>query len=301
MNPTGKCVHPTGRCVNPTVYIAADYSHLSTMNEIVSSNESNGLEVRWDKSTEAQAASPWADLSYLDPELSRLASAPLFLRVLELFEGCFAPCLVANFFRLPGGPFDDEPSATEALKRRIAKVTGASFDALDQLLPREAWLIVQQDIEGSALPVPSESLVSFERREALMRVLGDALGLANSSNWELVAGLSNHSCCACWAPPNEVNLNWRWRGNNTPVDAMSLALERPQPVAHLCSKLLPLWNLNSSGRSKAELRSLVRDCEPVWRWLLRDSELGRGDFWMSSPHRKNSDVSPRGWGHWGRF
>jgi len=251
----------------PPIYISANYSHLSTHNEIVTgSSESNGHDLGTPNSDESIRQ----DMLRKVPELMPLETSNVFRRFEVFFEGCLAPCLVANFFQLPGGPFVDEASATHALKQRVAEATLASDDAIEKLTTPALTAIVQRDIEGSAAPMPAESAVGVERRRALVRLLADALPdgavTTSKSDLELVAAILNTSCCACWAPPGEINLNWRLP-NNSAVDALSLAIAQPVLVANECYKIISQLSDDDTrpirgGMSKRQ--STMRVCEEAW-------------------------------------
>ena len=118
------------------VYTAVEYTHISTENEVGSTNTSDeGIEIKFQK----------------PKELTRPPAT--FTRLELLFHGCYQPCAVANHFRLPGAPFLDEPNATRALKQQLRarynQSSAAVHSLIDAMQPSYLAEIWQFDVEVS--------------------------------------------------------------------------------------------------------------------------------------------------------
>lgn len=186
------------------VYVAVDYSHISTENEITS-NTSAGV------GAEGQYKKP---KNLPQPKHS-------YARLEKLFQGCWSACAVANYFGLPGAPFVDEPNATRAMKRglheRHQQASPAAHHIIDMMEPNALAEVWQYDVERATAPLPPEGLNGRMRRGAIAAsvtawnasLAAEVLSGVNKSDTDLIFALiSGNRCCRCWIPPDELSNAW---------------------------------------------------------------------------------------------
>jgi len=87
------------------------------------------------------------------------------------FNNLYAPCLVANYFKLPGSPFTDEPLATVALKDELARRSGWPRATVEKYTPSELAKILQFDILHESGPLPPETSVGLDRMNRMVKTV----------------------------------------------------------------------------------------------------------------------------------
>lgn len=177
--------------------LPVDYTHLSTLNEIT-----NGSEVTF-KAAGPAVAEHWAALSAMAQKGDNsgyLASIvePYLEKWEPTFNDLLAPCLVANYFNLPGAPFTAEPNATASLKQFIFNYSGMPRKKIEQFSTLDLAKIVQFDIHRSLTPLPPEYVYGQARKNAMFQLVSgqnraDPLSKTYTQlEYEL---LVNHTCC----------------------------------------------------------------------------------------------------------
>ena len=158
--------------------LPVNYSHYSTGNEIV-----DGREVPFEGE---------------DP----LAGVPQELgHIKKYFEGCVAPCEVANYFLadLAGPPsfsFTSEARATKMLKQLVRNRSGAPHHRVNELLPFQLAKIAQFDIFGSEKPLPPEHVYGVAKLIATKRLVVGSIAGESMSEKDALAAAREHPCCA---------------------------------------------------------------------------------------------------------
>lgn len=205
-----------------------DYTHLSTRNEI-----KNGTEVSFDDAKKSSAHKAQQSKPKVSQQMDGLngyfSSARQNCR--EAFEDCFrdhvAPCIVADFFDLPGSPFYSEANATRALKHEIVRALSMPYNEIEPYSPRELAYALQFDVRGSVAPLPAESMRGCDLLNVVVPLINGSISRTNLDDQypthEELKLMSDHRCAAkscsklrttaqVWSYMSSVSKTWDLNG-----------------------------------------------------------------------------------------